>query len=320
MATPSKRSSVTRSQRRPSSSGPPTIVLVGGLLLAIAAGAFAFMSGVNSTSNADVMIYAAESAFSEGMGSTDVNKKLAMAESDPSLTAEQSIQIARLRERLKVRDVETTKIAHNTIGTVFLQKKLKKYSDKHLSGSPDKPKARVFLQRARAFRERWPEHPELDWVSRQETRFADFVKLSDPPSFADVRWEAETLTYSKPRDYSLAFDALDGFIAGASSDDATLARNYRETLESARNEYHADRMLEAKSQFEDQNNEAGAVTWLVWSAIGIGDEAMSNEAAEFLVKLPSVDAFLRGYRTRQPLVHERILQHPILKAHWDSMQ
>ncbi len=52
---------------------------------------------------------------------------------------------------------------------------------------------------------------------------------------------------------------------------------------------------------------------MVWGAIGTGDEGMSNEAATYLLKMPSCDAYLRGYKNSQPLVFERLAAHPMMK-------
>ena len=290
------------------------MLIIGGILLAIAIGAWAFMSGVNATSGATTMIAAAEKSYSDGMGSTEVERKLRMAEADPDMTAEESLQVKDLRARLKVRDAEVALAAHNLVGTTYLQKKLKNYADKYLSGSPEKPKARVFLQRCELFKQRWPEHPEMDWVDRQERRFAGFVSLADAPSFADVAWEAEALTYAKPRDYTQAFEAIDRFVRTASPDDKTLAGNLKKKMEADRSEYHIDRMLQAKFELEENQDEAAAMHWLVWGVVGMGDQAMSDEAADYLVKMPNADAYLRGYRTNQPLVFERLSQYPKLKA------
>jgi len=295
------------------------MLIIGGLLVAIAIGAWAFMSGVNAPNSATTMIAAAEKAYAQGMGSTDIEKKLRSAEADPSMSAEESLQIKDLRARLKVREAEVALAAHNLVGTTYLQKKLKNYADKYLTGTPDKSKARVFLQRCQVFKQRWPEHPEMDWVERQERRFAGFVNLTDPPSFADVTWEAEALTYSKPRDYTLAFRALDKFAASATGADKTLVANLKKTMEADRAEYHMDRMLQAKFELEENKDEAAAMQWLVWGVIGMGDQAMSDEAAEYLLKMPNADAYLRGYRTNQPLVFERMLEYPSLKAHIQSL-
>lgn len=320
MASSRQRSSQSTRVRRPArSSGPPVGLIIAGIFLGVAALGWMFMSGVNKPNSATTMIAAAEKAYAQGMGRTDVETKLRLAEADPSMSAEQRVQVKDLRERLKVRDAEVALATHNMLGTTYLQKKLKNYSDKYLSGKPDKPKARVFLQRCKVFKQRWPEHPEMDWVKRQEARFAGFVNLNDPPTFEDVAWEAEALTYAKPRDYTKAFEALDKFIATASAEDRTLAENLKKKMEADRKEYHEDRMLQAKYELETNKDEAAAVQWLVWGVIGMGDEAMSDEAATYLLKMPNCDAFLRGYRSKQPLVFERLEQYPKIKARIDTL-
>ena len=72
-------------------------------------------------------------------------------------------------------------------------------------------------------------------------------------------------------------------------------------------------MVQAKRMFEYENDEQKAISRLVWGVIGTGDEAMSNEAATYLLKMPSCDAYLRGYKKSQPLVFERLAAHPMMK-------
>lgn len=320
MASDSNRQTPVRRVRRPSSSsGPPVLLIVLGIFALIGFLGFIFVDGVNKPNTASTMIFAAEKAFANGMGSIDVETKIHMAEADTNITAEERLQIKGLRERLKVRDVEIALVTKNLIGSTYLQKKLKNYSERYLSGSPEKPKARVFLKRCEYFKKRWPQHPELDWVQRQVTRFSGFVNLSEPPTFDDVIWEADTETRSKPRDYTRAFEAFDSFLKTASSEERTLITNIRKKMEVERQEYHEDRMKQAEFEFDKNKNEALAVQWLVWGVIGMGDQVMSDEAATYLLKMPNADAFFRGYRSKQPLVFERLGQYPLIKARLDAL-
>ncbi|MDF1800781.1 MAG: hypothetical protein P1V81_16520 [Planctomycetota bacterium] len=303
-----------RPVRRPSSGGPPTGLIIAGLLVGLAVLGWAFMSSTNKGSSASTMIFAAEKALADGMSSNDVNTKLKKAEADSGVTAEQRIRINELRALLKERDKQTALDVHNSVGTVFVEKKLRNYSQKYLEGDPEPAKARVFLERCKEFHERWPEHQETDWVERQERRFKTIVDLSQPPTLADVTWKAEALTYAKPRDYTMAFRALDSFIAGASAEDKLVASNYKLKLQGERDEYHVDRMLQAQFEFETNNDEGKAIAWLVHGVIGAGDQAMSDEAADYLLKMPSAAEYLRGYKSKQPLVFERLLEHPAVKA------
>jgi hypothetical protein len=307
---------VSRAPRERSSGGPPPGLIIAGILLGLGIVGWAFMQGANKASTAGNMIFAAEKALSQGMSSTDIEKKLRLAEEDSSISAEQRLRINQLRADLKVRDAQTALDLHNNVGTEYVQKKLRNYTSKYLEGEPDPPKARVFLERAKVFHERWPEHPEMDWVLRQERRFAAVADLSKPPNYADVAWKAESLTYAKPRDYTLAFQALDAFIAGAADDeDKLMGTNLKSRMVAERAEYHEDRMLQAEFEYRENKDEGTAVHWLVHGVIGMGDASMANEAADFLVKMPSAAEYLRGYRSKQPMVFERLIQNPIVKAY-----
>ena len=310
----SRRSAPRSSVRRPSSSGPPTGLIIAGIFLGLGVLGWAFMSGPKSTGANHIL--AAEKAFADGMSSTDVNKKLGLAEQDSGLSVEDRNRIAVLRDRLTERDKKTALDLHNNVGTVYAQKKLRNYADKYLSGEVDPAKARVFMERAALFHERWPDHYETDWVERQERRFSAVVDMSKPPTWEDVAWQAEALTYAKPRDYERAFEAIDAYVATCTDDDEkTIARNLKVRMEGEREEYHVDRMLQAEFELKKNKDEGTAIHWLVHGVIGMGDQAMSDEAAEALLKMPSCAAYLRGYRTNQPLVFERLEKNAIVASY-----
>ena len=153
----------------------------------------------------------------------------------------------------------------------------------------------------------------MDWVKRERDRFKGAVDLSAPLTFEDVAWEVEILTRAKPRDYTEALAALDELITTANDDDKKRAKILRAEVLVDRAEMHEENMVQAKRMFEYENDETKSISRLVWGVIGTGDETMSNEAASYLLKMPNCDAFLRGYRTTQPLVFERLAEHPMLK-------
>lgn len=306
------------SVRRPSSSGPPAGLMIAGVVLGVGVLGWAFMSGQGAASGA-TMIFAAEKAFANGMSTNDVESKLRLAEEDSGLSVEERNRIAKLREQLKERDAQSALDLHNNVGTEYAQTKLRNYVDRYLSEEVEAPKARVFLERAEVFRDRWPEHPELDWVGRQERRLASVADLSKPPTWEDVAWKAEALTWAKPRDYALAFAAIDDFVAEhADEEEKVIAGNRKKAMIADRAEYHVDRMLQAEFELKENKDEGAAIHWLVHGVIGMGDATMSDEAAEALLKMPSCDAYLRGYRSNQALVFERLLQNGKVAAYIEA--
>ena len=156
-------------------------------------------------------------------------------------------------------------------------------------------RARVFVARCREFKQKWPEHPEIDWVDRYQARFEPIARLDEPPTYADVAYDVETLTWAKPRDYARAFAVLGDFMKSASGTDFDQAQKLEGELSTARKEYFVDRMQQAKWHWE-RNEPGSSVTELVYLIVMIGDEEMADQAAAELVELPRIDEHLRGDR------------------------
>ena len=309
---PDKPTPVRRRVRRPQSSGPPTFVLVGGLLLGVAGLYFVFIQDVNRT-DTDAMLGAAVREFENGASAEQIEVRLRAAENDSSVSAAELSAIRKLRDKVKERDEAAALAEHNQIGNEYLERKLRNYVDTYLTGDPETAKVRVFLERADVFMKRWPEHPERDWVKRERERFRGAIDFNAPLTYQDIAWQAEVLTRSKPRDYATAFAAIEDFEKTAGDKDLQRTKALRADLTADRAEKHEENMVQAKRMFEYENDEQKAISRLVWGVIGTGDEAMSNEAATYLLKMPSCDAYLRGYKKSQPLVFERIAAHPMMK-------
>lgn len=311
MANP-KPTPVRRSVRRPSSSGPPTVVVIVGLLAGVALILFLINSSANKT-DPNAKLNAAVRAFENGASASEIDKLLASAEGQASMTAEQRIEATRLRDEALKRDAQAKQLADDEIGNKYVDVKLKGYADRYLKGAPSTPKVRVFITRTNYFLKRWPDHAETAWVKRERDRFKGVIDFNAPPTFEDVAWEAEMVTKSKPRDYTTALASLDAFMETADASDLGRAKALRAELIADREVMHEENMVTAKRNFEYQDDEQKAISRLVWGVIGTGDEAMSNEAATYLLKMPSCDAYLRGYRKTQPLVFERLAAHPLMK-------
>ncbi|MFT4709164.1 MAG: hypothetical protein ACI8Q9_000282 [Planctomycetota bacterium] len=302
---PEKRASV----RRPSSSGPPVIVIIVGGLVLVGALLYGFMAGAGSSAGAQTYIDAAQRGLTKGDTTGSANKKLLLAEKDPSLTKEHVAQIEALREQFKVIDADILLQASNAVGTKYFQEKLVKYADKHLSGEPGHPEARVFVERSQEFRNRWPSHPEMDWVDRNVGRFASFVDLSKPPTWADMGWKLERLVHGTPKDYAQAFKAMDEFVLTASDTDKMLAKNRRGVMVEERATYFLDRMQQARYELEN-GNKSESMRLLIYGIIYSGDSALESEAAGYLLKQANVTGVLKGYRQSRPLIWDRLKMNP----------
>jgi hypothetical protein len=203
----------------------------------------------------------------------------------------------------------------NAPGTKYLDTLLRKYEGMYLQGTPEHAKVRLFLQRCRTFRARWPRHPEMDWVTRQEARFAGYVDMNAPLSLADVQWQVKDLTDGMPRNYAAAFALVDEFLTRATGSDREAAQALWDELAQARPEYAEDRLFEARHQFEKKNDPSKAVWWLVHNVAWLGDEALANESARFLLRMPDVEGHLRAYARDYPDKYEAVMRNEIV-AGW----
>jgi hypothetical protein len=230
------------------------------------------------------------------------------------LSAERAAEVRALEAEVRAAEAEVEQGLANQSGTRYLDTLLKKYEGVHLQGSPEPARVRLFLKRCRTFRERWPTHPERDWVERQEARFHGFVDLAAPPTWADVRWEVKDLTDGSPRNYVAALGLLDELLARVSGAERTEAEALRDALVAGRPEYARDRLYQAKFEFERKEDASKAVWWLVHNIAWLGDEALANENARFLVKMPELAGHLLGYREAYPERYAAVLANPIVRA------
>jgi hypothetical protein len=241
-------------------------------------------------------------------------ENLAQAESQGSLDEATHARIAALRAEMAARRAQVDLLSQNDAGTAFLETRLKKYEAKFLTGAPDPVKARLFLERCKEFRERWPKHPELPWVERQEARFRGVIDLSEPKTWPEVEWEVQDLADELPCNYVRMLEILDEFIARASDEDAAAAREKRQELVAGRPAYHADRLQQARYEYEQKDDASKAVWWLVHEVIWIGDEAMAEEAATILLDFPELERHLPGYKQTYPDRFAALMENESLLA------
>jgi len=232
-----------------------------------------------------------------------------------SLTPDQATRRDALEQRIRTGKAESDLALANAAGTKYLDTLLKKYEGLYLQGKPEPAKVRLFLQRCRTFRERWPKHPEMDWVERQERRFGGYVDMNAPLTWEDVSWQVRDLTDGMPRNYAAALALIDELLTRVTGEEATKAKNLRDELVKGRPEYATDRLYQARHEFEKKQDAPKAVWWLVHNIAWLGDEALANESARFLVKMPDLEGHLLGYKLNYPERYALVMRNPIV-ASW----
>lgn len=317
----SARPLAVRRAREPAQRGLPAWALVSLALLALATlligGWAVFSHGLDDAPAATTLLEVAQAKFDQGRLDEALARLdlLERGEADAATRAgaaalRASIEGVRERGRLAVEGEEALR----------LLRWLEEYEKEELAGAPDPARVRLFLKRARQFRERWPAHPSLEWVERMVSRFEGQVDLDQPPDWPAVRWEARSFTRGLPRDYRSAFALVDDFLArvpaGQDHDEAVRTRRL---LVVERGEHHADRMQTARGVFA--KGEAGrAVWWLVHQVIWSGDPALADEAARVLIKMPDAFRHLDGYREAEPEKFAQLMENETVSKFYRAAQ
>ena len=211
--------------------------------------------------------------------------------------------------------VEETSDQHmvDDVGTQWMNTFLEKYETKFLQGNPAPERIRLFLERCKEFRRRWPDHPQMEWVTRQESRFEGAVNLSDPMDIAFVKWKLRFFVDTRPRYYDDAFELLDEFEPLASPDERTDLATMRADMITNRKAYADDQLQWAKYEFEKKNNPNKAVWWLVNSVLHLGDATLEDDAARYLIRMPDLAGHLRGYEVKYPEMFDGLMKNEIVR-------
>jgi len=203
---------------------------------------------------------------------------------------------------------------HNMRGNEWLQTQLKNFEAQRLAGKPERPKIRVFLKRCDEFEAEYPQHPEIDWVQRMRERYAGFVDLSQPPTYEDVEFEVEALTWADPRDFKQAFGILDAYLETAEGDDRARALAFYDEKLRERDEWFEDKLQQARWEYE-RDSLGTSLAWLIRIILFTGDDVMAEAAASELVKFPDLVPRLRGYRNLEPEKFALLVQQPTVAAY-----
>lgn len=310
-----QRSLVQRTKPRIQRGIPTWLVIVLFLGAAgVAIGSYAYVTKVQGKMTA-APVSARIAASREHLAAGNLDEaehRLDLISAERTITPAERDEIAAIRDEIAERRAQADVDVDNLVGSKYFDVMLQKYESKYLAGEPQPSRVRLFLKRCKEFRERWPDHPKMGWVERQELRFKGFIDLSAPPTWEDVDWEIHYLTGGAPRNYKAAFEMLNEFMRRSSPEERAKAQELWDELVAERVEYHKDKLYQAEYEYNDKKDAAKAVWWLLHAVIWIGDEDMADEAAAFLVKIPDLDVHLRGYEKEYPERYAAVLQHPLV--------
>ena len=303
---PSARRSGSKRRTRstPSSGGVPGWMIVVGILAAVGVAFFFLQDGltgtneVADTANAKFHLRKAEELIaSRNADAAQENlDKIVRSTLSPS----EATRLAEVEEGIQRELAEIVRLAEEERGNKWFRRRVEDFEERYLTGDPEPPKVRYFLELCEDFRSRWPEHSRLAWVDRQERRFGNSVKLGTPLDYEDVRWRADFLTSGRPRDYRTALALLEEFRERAeNSEERVGTADLIARLQSERAVFHREQVKEAHEEF-DRGRKSYAIDRLVQLIMKLGETSLEDEAAEILVKFPDIEPTLRGYRDERP--------------------
>ncbi|HTF90679.1 MAG TPA: FHA domain-containing protein [Planctomycetota bacterium] len=309
--------------RRPRKQGVPTWVWIAACVPIIAIGGWFISSKLLGKNNQNFSEAGALADYNKALEEIKnsrfdaASKQLDRIPADAVLEPTLATRIAKMREEIKVKIAEGNEYSRNEMdGQKYFSSQLENFVNNYMSGKITPSEARVFMKRAKYFREKWPTHSELAWVNRQEERFKDAVDLTQPPSFDDIQFEVESLTWSHPRNYKEAFAAAKAFQATATGPDVEKVAGFLHELEGKRADWFKDRLEQARWHF-DRKEEGLSIGVLLSIIRGAGDEAMADNAAERLLAYGNAEkmaSWLRGYRTNDPDGFAEVSKNRVIAA------
>lgn len=321
------RSKVQRSRPRVER-GAPGWLIAGAILLVAVLGFLFVKSGFDKSVEDGAgtvfgSIAAAQQMLEVGNLDTAI-EKLDGIPSDAELTPAQKGAVDKIRAEVKKRREFQDVDSRNIVGTKWFDVYLAGYEKSQLQMSPPDHKVKLFLKRCQEFRRRWPSHPELEWVGRQERRFKGAVDMSLPPTYDDVHWEVKHLATGKPRDYRTAFELIDKYLARADADRKGELEELRAQYVGEREAHQVDRLQQAKHEVRKNKDYVQSIKELVNLIAYQGDTAFENEAAEILLgmeKVPQVDlkGTLLTYKQRQPEKFALLFKNSMMKSYADRV-
>lgn len=314
---------------------PVLILLVAGAVALVAwKGLDALVGGTAPDYDPEATYRRAESLVQQASFRTALDALDGIAATGKELSPELEQKIANLRAEIDAGLAAGREAVNNVFGTKWMEVKLKKYEEFWLTDKPERPEMRVFVKRLRYFKERWPTHPEMDWVERQERRFEPLVDLSRPPTYEDVEFEAQLLVglrrhpisgrilASRTADWKAAFAEIDAFLLTAEGDDREAALELLDDLRARRDDWVADKLQQARHHWEqaeandwDSGLLGKSIAWLVKIVQNSGDVDMANDAARRMIGYDAqadLAAFLRGYKRDQPDAFEALAANAVL--------
>jgi len=265
-----------------------------------------------------------EEALAEGNVGKAETEMEKVERHDAELTAEWRERFAKVREQTRKLTSKSELLADNLAGNRFLDNQVRKYEKNYLAPEPSRPRARVFVKRAKEFMSRWPNHDAVEEVRNKLRRWEPTAELGQPAELEDLIWEAHTLTWAFPRDYENALALLEGYRSSASETELKQLEGVLSTHRSEREDYFKER-YEYAAHYWDTGDAGKAVEYLVQLVTKVGEPGMVAKAADSLVAFEgqlgkdgrtilSIVPTMKGYKRDRPEDFERLSKNATMRA------
>lgn len=265
-----------------------------------------------------------EEALAEGNVGKAETEMEKVERHDAELTAEWRERFAKVREQTRKLTSKSELLADNLAGNRFLDNQVRKYEKNYLAPEPSRPRARVFVKRAKEFMSRWPNHDAVEEVRNKLRRWEPTAELGQPAELEDLIWEAHTLTWAFPRDYENALALLEGYRSSASESELKQLDGVLSTHRSEREDYFKER-YEYAAHYWDTGDAGKAVEYLVQLVTKVGEPGMVAKAADSLVAFEgqlgkdgrtilSIVPTMKGYKRDRPEDFERLSKNATMRA------
>ncbi|MEM1448041.1 MAG: FHA domain-containing protein [Planctomycetota bacterium] len=215
--------------------------------------------------------------------------------------------------------VQVDDALRNDRASKWLNIRLRSYYDKWPVAS-ERAHARLFMKRAKWFVSEYPTHPELAYLRRLMERVEPVSKPGMPMELEDLRVEVWGSTAAEPKDFALAMESIDKFIAETSDAGAESGAEAlrKETLDAER-EFYDEKLGDAavvydKVKYPDKYRPSDAIEDMVRVVVGCATDSLRNDAADRLLGITEfTPAILESYKRSQPSRFEKLVEVPAIR-------
>lgn len=207
----------------------------------------------------------------------------------------------------------------NIKGNKWLEERLRKFVDK-FDATKSRPHARLFIKRADWFLGVYPTHPERPWIERIKSAVTPAAELGTPQTFEDLEVEVWGSTKYEPKDFVMAYQAIDAY--QAVEGDSTASKNLRGTVDEAEKSFYETALANAaisynKAQYPDQFKPNLAINDMIRVLSSCKSPSYRSGAATRLLGISELDPkyLSQHYKRDRPDQWARMIEDPTFREY-----